>query len=586
MKNKTKMTLIISALSLCMLSLGASAVVAKADDTTPEFAVTFAGASVRINETEKEDGIRFAVRMSKEVWDTYNSNIEETYVKISNGTVWGAPIDTTGTWYPVDEKGKYAETDFVGYQAMVCLYGDFDATMSFTVQSFTKFVGEDDVVSSAVSPERSFSYVAKKAVEEDASLLEYLQDYIYYDVALELDGETTVQSIKYGETVTDVTLPGYVVDWKKDGEAFDVATPVTEDMTLVGEKALKPILPSASSYMQSSGTVAAADKVNVQYNVEKAGETAAILMSYSPNAWVEVYAQWKFDITQEDIQAWKTAGYNAISFKIFAQTPTATVSVKAYGMSAAESFTNATWKTVNVSLDVLESAYKNTFWVSLGAYSYGFVAGITQPELKATATITYQVGGVVVGTEEVNKGGVPSNVPEAGTGFVYNWTLNGEAYDITSPVEENITLVTAKVAKAINLADSSYFQYSNGKNVTDGKTYNVQLAGETAMVQHNGNPGAWVETYAQWKFDSTAEEIQAWIDAGYTKISFKVYAKTLGGTPQLRLYGTTKNITNQGWTDAELDLVTWKEKCGGTFQIYLGAYSYGFIAAITQPVLS
>ena len=65
MRNKTKF-LLISALSLCTLSAGVTAVMASAEGETENTALelTFAGASIRYAEEGKQDGIRFAIEMS------------------------------------------------------------------------------------------------------------------------------------------------------------------------------------------------------------------------------------------------------------------------------------------------------------------------------------------------------------------------------------------------------------------------------------------------------------------------------------------------------------------------------------------
>ena len=117
MKNKTKF-LLISALSLCTLSAGVTAVMASADDTQTQTAptFTFAGTSIRLNE---EAGIRFGVQMSVADWEAYSEELAETWITISYEDKTSEKIPTSNAWYTVDAEGKYVAENFVAYQSTV-----------------------------------------------------------------------------------------------------------------------------------------------------------------------------------------------------------------------------------------------------------------------------------------------------------------------------------------------------------------------------------------------------------------------------------------------------------------------------------
>lgn len=224
---------------------------------------------------------------------------------------------------------------------------------------------------------------AKIGLPRIANGEEIAAEYVYVTFK---DGEDTLNTLEVekGSTITDFPSAeaGYVYTWTLNGETFDNSTSITEDITLVGTKTMKTILPSSSSYMQANGYPADTSKVTVTTNVDYNGEIAAMRMDYNPGSWVEVYAIWKFDVTSDDVAAWKAAGYTQITFKVYASSITGSVSVKPYGAESAIAFTNGTWQEITISLDTLAENCENTFWVSLGAYSYGFNAAITKGSLN------------------------------------------------------------------------------------------------------------------------------------------------------------------------------------------------------------
>ena len=74
-----------------------------------------------------------------------------------------------------------------------------------------------------------------------------------YNVTFDSNGgsEVQTQSVKKGETATEPTAPekdGFTfVEWQLDGQAYDFATSVDEDITLVAQWEEKPA-PKAASY--------------------------------------------------------------------------------------------------------------------------------------------------------------------------------------------------------------------------------------------------------------------------------------------------------------------------------------------------
>ena len=154
MKSRIKFALI-SSLSLCMLSAGTTAIVASANENMPEepttsvaFAMKTDGASIRYNVGDGKNGIRFPIQVSKEVYETYKTQMTETGTIVTlegaytedQMTVEAAKANdkdnlvyanTTSDWYPVDKNDNYTEVeeDITNYQTMVYFYNISNITV-------------------------------------------------------------------------------------------------------------------------------------------------------------------------------------------------------------------------------------------------------------------------------------------------------------------------------------------------------------------------------------------------------------------------------------------------------------------------
>ena len=234
MKNKTKL-FIISALSVCALSLGVTAVSASAETNAPTF--TFGGTSIRLSKGEGDEinGVRFAIQMSTTDWDTYSADIAETWITLSYGETTSAPVYTTNNWYTVDENGMYVEKDFEAYQSTVVLYQIPDTFFGtkFKVQSFARFQGSEEVVASDVFESKSMNEVAILYAGTDANKLERVDAYLpAYTVTFNVDGEMyDTQKVKYGKVATAPETAPTKEGYTFDGWDYDFSA-VTGDVTV------------------------------------------------------------------------------------------------------------------------------------------------------------------------------------------------------------------------------------------------------------------------------------------------------------------------------------------------------------------
>ena len=233
MRNKTKLFLI-SALSLCTLTAGATAVMASANDDVVEVpAFTFEGTSIRLpKQNDTISGVRFAVQMSTADWDKYSADLAETWITISYGETVSEPVYTSESWYTVDGEGAYVAENFEAYQATVVLYeipSDFFAT-NFKVQAYARFKGEEQAFASEVFTSKSMNEVAIEYAGTDAGKLEAVEAYLpSYTVAFE--GIEATETVKYGKTVAEPNAPtkaGFVFK----GWDFDFSQAITKDTTI------------------------------------------------------------------------------------------------------------------------------------------------------------------------------------------------------------------------------------------------------------------------------------------------------------------------------------------------------------------
>ncbi len=303
MRNKTKL-LLISALSLCTLSAGVTAIAASANEgqeTTNQLELTFGGASVRYVENDStKNGIRFAVQMSTEDWNDFSDSIEETWMVISYDGKDSTAVDTTKSWYTVDAEGKYAEADFVAYQTTVVMYEipEDNYTTDFTVVGYAKMKETAEVVESPVKAEdaRSMSDVAKEYAGTDETKKESVKEYMYYTVTFDIDGETSTQTAKYGTPVS--ALEAYLNEVNTDKVGYEFMGWTVNDIALADAIAAGATLTEdvvvkanweAEEYTVSFEGVEATQTV-------KYGETATAPTAEPTKAGF-IFAGWDFDFS-------------------------------------------------------------------------------------------------------------------------------------------------------------------------------------------------------------------------------------------------------------------------------------------------
>ena len=195
-------------------------------------------------------------------------------------------------------------------------------------------------------------------------------------------GESLGTASLSGGKVDKSSLPaapaGFEYTWQLNGADFDFETVLTESITLTAVKKVKSI-GLKKMYMQMSGTEYFD---GVEYDKTVSGKTAIVYQEKNVG-YVDVYEQLMFDVTTEDIAAWKAAGYNYIEVDFYVHNygNTSAMCVKFYGTDIA--LTNGGWNTVKLSLDTLAANISDQFQIYYGVYAGNFQFGMTTPNLVA-----------------------------------------------------------------------------------------------------------------------------------------------------------------------------------------------------------
>jgi len=260
------------------------------------------------------------------------------------------------------------------------------------------------------------------------------------------NGTTTEVVIKEGEIVTkpaEIIMTGYkFIGWELNGEPFDFATPITNDMTLVAvyEKIEeeKPKVEYTVKFDVDGGTEVSEQKV-------KEGEK--VVKPEDPTKEGVVFDGWTLD---GKLYNFEEAVNGNITLKAtWKKAETVTVTFDTDGGSKISNQIIEKGKAAKKPSDPTKTGYKFKEW-TLNGKAYDFKSEITENiTLKAswikveTVTVTFDTdGGSKISNQIIEKGTIakkPSNPTKAEHRFK-GWTLDGKAYDFNTKLDKNITL--------------------------------------------------------------------------------------------------------------------------------------------------
>ena len=328
----------------------------------------------------------------------------------------------------------------------------------------------------------------------------------YFIVTFDTDGGTAIESqkIKSGESAVAPVVPtkeGYeFVEWQLNGKTYDFKTPITDNITLTanwkaekytvtfnsnggssvntqtidnGDKATKPKDPTKSGYIfvewQLNGKV---------YNFNTPVTESIVLV-----------ASWKANDGTQNIEKY-------------------TIKFDSNGGSSVNSQTIDSGSTATKPANPTRSGYTFVEW-QLNGKTYDFKTPVTKnitlvakwkQDVVQTYTVTFDSnGGSIVSSQTVNSGSTvtrPTNPMRNGYTFV-EWQLNGSAYNFSTPVTRNITLV-AKWSQNTTQTYTVTFDSNGGSSVS------AQTVNSGSTVSQPTAPTKPGYTFVEWQLNGSA----------------------------------------------------------------------------------
>ena len=377
-----------------------------------------------------------------------------------------------------------------------------------------------------------------------------------YTVTFNSDGGTAVEakSVNYNSTVTkpaDPTKEGYTfTGWQLNGEEYDFNTPVTAALTLTAKWEINQYTVSFDS---DGGSEVAAQ--SVQHN-GKAVEPAA------PEKEGFTFVSWQLNGADYDFE---TAVTKAIELKAVWETEKFTVSFDSDGGSAVAAQRLEKGAKASKPANPTKDGCSFVSWQLNGA-DYNFAAPVTQNvELKAkwkinTYTVTFNSdGGSSVAAQTVDYKGkaVKPDDPTKDLMTFNGWTLNGEAFDFSTPITENLELKATWQPRMFTIV---FINGANGQlleSVTVAEGSKTPAYSGEIPVRDGYRPNGWMPELADTVTDN-AYYTMLWtlIPTGWQNIAGKTYYYDKAGEPvkglqtidgEEYLFDNTTGVMQTGW---------------------------------------
>ncbi len=348
------------------------------------------------------------------------------------------------------------------------------------------------------------------------------------------NGTTTIiQSVREGKKVSkpkDPVREGYIfVEWQLNGQPYNFDTPIEENATLVAVWA--PISQGTDDEVYYTVMFDSNGGNSVQSQSIKAGELvtkpenptreATSTTKYTFESWQLDGKDYNFDTPVNSdmtlIAKWKE---ESIVEKY-------TVSFNSNGGSAVASQTVEKGQKAKKPTDPTRSGYTFVEW-QLNGKAYNFDTqvtsnitlsaswkenGSTTPVEKYTVVFNSN-GGSTVSSQTVEKGQKatkPSNPTREGYTFV-EWQLNGSAYNFSTPVTSNLTLV-AKWNKVVVQKYTVTFNSNGGSSVAS----QTVESGKTATKPSNPTRSGY--TFVEWQLNGNTYNFNTPVTSNITLVA-------------------------------------------------------------------
>ena len=414
----------------------------------------------------------------------------------------------------------------------------YDATIS-TLPTLTK-TGYDfvnwTIDGEAITNETVWKYTQDMTAVADWAIKTY-------NVTFKVDGLTIPGTIvEYNKTVVAPTVAGYDITWD-----FDFATPITGTTEISGTKAVKAIRLKDNSSVRYKD-----NSVPVEYNEN--GEFGLLTLKDTDF----VSAIFNFDLTEADIDVFEDMGYTHLNFKVLCEPSYGgggSNFVTVLSDKIKKNITIGTYTELSISLVDFEAwliGNNNKVFVQWGYCYYNGMMSLKDMTLTSYSTVTYDYDGTQT-TASIKNGETAKAGAPTVAGYDVHWKLNGESYDMTTPVTAPITLTATaseNTLKTVKLADDAYVLAGNTQ-VTPTWNETSKFWGIGDKETQSSTGGYTLKMVA--KLNITEADVDAFIAMGYTELKFSVMA-VVNGTALDTTYnvmnGTKKIAAYTSWTDA------------------------------------
>ena len=332
-----------------------------------------------------------------------------------------------------------------------------------------------------------------------------------YIVSFDTQGAATIEKVEVedGSTVRmpdNPTKEGYLfLGWTLDGQTYDFNTKVTKNITLVAkyQKINEDVKTYYVTFDTDGGTTILRQAIEEGNKVTKPSDPTK--SGYKFIGWYVDNEEYNFDteVTKNlTIKAkWeKTEETKPSNNNTNQNTPAKqkyTVSFNSNGGSSVSSQQVEEGSKVTEPTSPTRSGYNFTGW-TLGGNAYDFNSTVTKNitlvatwVAKSNYTVSFNLnGGSGTVPEQSVMDGNTATEPSAPTRSGYNftgWTLGGNAYNFSTPVTGNVTLVAGWVQKTYTFSytpldpllptfEQVITIYENGTPITVGS---IKAAGQT-----------------------------------------------------------------------------------------------------------
>lgn len=337
-----------------------------------------------------------------------------------------------------------------------------------------------------------------KRISRNITLKATYRDYLDFTVTFDPSNtESSIKKIiKEDSIITTSDIP---VNPSKDGfiflgwglesgeneelEPFDYKTPITENITLKAIWVEEGSVETFTVTFDSNGA-SYMNPVNVLANSKVLNPAIPVKEGF-------VFVEWQLNGNKYDFETLVTSDITLVAKWVIEEVPTYKVTFDSNGGSAVNYVYVDENSTVSMPRAPTKNGYIFVGW-TLNGVAYNFASPVTsditlvanwQLEVNVNYTVTFDSnGGSTVQPVTVAKGSTVSAPSRAPTkaGYVFaGWTLNGAAYDFTTPVTADITLTATWTALppssftvTVTLADEQPVDYGDDVTVTWDTTTN------------------------------------------------------------------------------------------------------------------